>query len=164
MVGQIVHLDILIPNHSVGILIGKAGQTIRDLQIQTGAKVQVTKDDDVDPSVPFRTVSIIGDPIKVEMARQAIDALVCGFPGIPDGDLVEEDIRIPLDLVGLLIGKSGQTIKTLQVQCQTKIQIARFENTESGTRRVILTGTKENIQKAKIEIAKLLEVRLLRFF
>ncbi|CAL5379742.1 unnamed protein product [Camellia sinensis] len=47
-----------IPNGRVGVIIGKAGETIKYLQLQSGAKIQVTRDMDADPNSRTRMVEL----------------------------------------------------------------------------------------------------------
>ncbi|KAI3700537.1 hypothetical protein L2E82_45168 [Cichorium intybus] len=49
-----------IPNGRVGVIIGKAGETIKYLQLQSGAKIQVTRDTDADPHSVTRQVELSG--------------------------------------------------------------------------------------------------------
>ncbi|KAL8480231.1 hypothetical protein ACS0TY_026960 [Phlomoides rotata] len=51
-----------IPNGRVGVIIGKGGETIKYLQLQSGAKIQVTRDMDADPNSSTRAVELMGTP------------------------------------------------------------------------------------------------------
>ena len=44
---EIVSEDVPIPNQHAGVVIGKGGNTIKDLQQRTGCKVQVSQKDEV---------------------------------------------------------------------------------------------------------------------
>ena len=44
---EIVSEDVPIPNQHAGVIIGKGGNTIKDLQQRTGCKVQVSQKDEV---------------------------------------------------------------------------------------------------------------------
>lgn len=61
-----------IPNMRVGVIIGKGGETIKYLQLQSGAKIQVTRDMDADPNAPTRTVDLTGTPDQISKAEQLI--------------------------------------------------------------------------------------------
>lgn len=69
----------------VGVIIGKSGETIKYLQLQSGAKIQVTRDAEVDPSSQTRTVELMGTTEQVNKAEQLINDVlkeVLGFwPG-----------------------------------------------------------------------------------
>lgn len=60
----------------VGVLIGKGGDTIRYLQYNSGAKIQITRDADADPSSVTRPVEIIGTLSSIEKAEKLITAVI----------------------------------------------------------------------------------------
>lgn len=62
-----------IPNGRVGVIIGKGGETIKYLQLQSGAKIQVTRDMDADPNSPNRGVELTGTPDQIAKAEQLIN-------------------------------------------------------------------------------------------
>lgn len=61
-----------IPNGRVGVIIGKAGETIKYLQLQSGAKIQVTRDMDADPHSLTREVELTGSAESIAKAEQLI--------------------------------------------------------------------------------------------
>lgn len=60
----------------VGVLIGKAGDTIRYLQYNSGAKIQITRDADADPYSATRSVEIIGSLDSINKAEKLISAVI----------------------------------------------------------------------------------------
>lgn len=60
----------------VGVLIGKAGDTIRYLQYNSGAKIQIMRDADADPSNLTRPVEIIGTSENIKKAEELINAVI----------------------------------------------------------------------------------------
>ena len=62
-----------IPNGRVGVIIGKGGETIKYLQLQSGAKIQVTRDMDADPNSLTRLVELMGTPDQIAKAEQLIN-------------------------------------------------------------------------------------------
>lgn len=56
----------------VGVIIGKGGETIKYLQLQSGAKIQVTRDMDADPSSMTRLVELTGTSEQITKAEQLI--------------------------------------------------------------------------------------------
>ncbi|AQK98903.1 KH domain-containing protein [Zea mays] len=61
-----------IPNGRVGVIIGKAGETIRYIQLQSGAKIQVTRDHEAEPGALTRQVELSGKPEQLSKAEQLI--------------------------------------------------------------------------------------------
>lgn len=71
--GEPVITEVLpVPNDKVGLIIGKRGTTIRDLQMRSGAKIQVTKDDTCVQSDGSRPVTITGIRSNVDEAKTLI--------------------------------------------------------------------------------------------
>ncbi|PKA56436.1 hypothetical protein AXF42_Ash014939 [Apostasia shenzhenica] len=62
-----------IPNGRVGVIIGKSGETIKYLQVQSGARIQVTRDMDADPNSLTRPVELSGTPEQISKAEQLIN-------------------------------------------------------------------------------------------
>lgn len=69
-----------IPNGRVGVIIGKGGETIKYLQLQSGAKIQVTRDMDADLNSPTRMVELMGTPEQIAKAEQLINDVLAGVP------------------------------------------------------------------------------------
>jgi len=65
-----------IPNGRVGVIIGKGGETIKYLQLQSGAKIQVTRDMDSDPNSATRTVELMGTPEAIATAEKLINEVL----------------------------------------------------------------------------------------
>lgn len=66
----------------VGVLIGKAGDTIRYLQYNSGAKIQITRDAEADPHATTRPVELIGSLDSIEKAEKLINAVIAEVDGI----------------------------------------------------------------------------------
>lgn len=60
----------------VGVLIGKAGDTIRFLQYNSGARIQIVRDSDADPSAPTRPVELIGTLESINKAEKLIKDVI----------------------------------------------------------------------------------------
>eukprot|EP00178_Gracilaria_changii_P009142 TRINITY_DN26_c0_g1_i1.p2 TRINITY_DN26_c0_g1~~TRINITY_DN26_c0_g1_i1.p2 ORF type:complete len:794 (-),score=144.09 TRINITY_DN26_c0_g1_i1:8379-10760(-) len=71
--GQPVFIETLaVPNEKVGLIIGKKGITIRELQMKSGAGIQVAKDDNSVRSDGSRPITITGLRTQVEDAKAMI--------------------------------------------------------------------------------------------
>lgn len=66
---SVVHLQ-------VGVLIGKAGDTIRSLQDNSGAKIQIVRDADADPRSISRPVELIGTLENITKAEKLIKDVI----------------------------------------------------------------------------------------
>jgi hypothetical protein len=56
----------------VGLIIGKGGETIKYLQQQSGARIQVARDADSDPRLSTRQVEIMGSAEQISHAEQLV--------------------------------------------------------------------------------------------
>jgi len=147
-------------------LIGKGGETIRELRNRSGADIKI----DHLPSDPQGTVAIIGDVPKTEaLIREALAAkgLVPGLPGQqpplpgPPGGMQPEDdplndVTIPHEFVGPLIGPGGASIKEIRAQCGNACFISILPPVQTnGPQLVRIVGDRR--EEAKRIILKKLE-------
>ncbi len=58
------------------MIIGKGGETIKYLQLQSGAKIQITKDAEADPYSVSRDVELTGTSEQVSRAEQLIKDVI----------------------------------------------------------------------------------------
>jgi polyribonucleotide nucleotidyltransferase len=72
----------------VGVIIGKGGDTIKYLQVQSGAKIQVTRDMDADPNSPTRSVEIQGTPEQIAKAEQLISEVLAQVYFLPSPQFI----------------------------------------------------------------------------
>ncbi|KAH6783853.1 KH domain-containing protein [Perilla frutescens var. hirtella] len=152
-----------IPNGRVGVIIGKGGETIKYLQLQSGAKIQVTRDLDADPGSTTRGVELMGTPDQIAKAEQLINDVLseadAGGSGIVSRRLTGQPsgadqfvLQIPNNKVGLVIGKGGETIKNMQARSGARIQVIPLHlppGDMSKERTVQIDGTSEQIEAAK---------------
>ncbi len=75
-----ISIELNIPNAKVGVIIGKGGQTIRELQQKSGARIVISKKMDTTKEDNPRMVTITGPPRFVETAHALIQAKIRGDP------------------------------------------------------------------------------------
>ena len=68
-------------------------------------------------------------------------------------------IPVPNDIVGLIIGKSGETIRQLQQESGAKIQVAKKEVAATNCRNVFVEGPDDKYRKAKEMIDDIIRVQ-----
>ncbi|CAI5465232.1 unnamed protein product, partial [Closterium sp. Yama58-4] len=165
-----------VPNTRVGLIIGKGGETIKYLQAQSGAKIQVTRDMEADPRAPTRPVELTGTPEQIASAEQLIKQVLeesaaaraagggggggggGSYPGAQGGG-EPVTIKIPNNKVGLMIGRGGETIKSLQARSGARIQVQSDREVEPGCteRNVMLMGSKAQTDMAQDLIKEVLD-------
>ncbi|EOA26728.1 hypothetical protein CARUB_v10022814mg [Capsella rubella] len=154
-----------IPNMRVGVIIGKGGETIKFLQLQSGAKIQVTRDMDADPNAPTRTVDLTGTPDQISKAEELINDVLqeaeaggsagSGGGGRRMGGQAGADqfvMKIPNNKVGLIIGKGGETIKSMQAKTGARIQVIPLHlppGDPTPERTLQIDGIPDQIEHAK---------------
>ncbi|TNV86104.1 hypothetical protein FGO68_gene7761 [Halteria grandinella] len=159
-----------VPHDCVGLIIGKGGETIRNLQIQSGAKIQVAKKEI--QGTKMRNVFIEGTFERFELAKKLIDEIVHEARRLnktqnPNVQVsINQEVNpfpgphvpfpIPNSLTGLIIGKSGDTIKQIHNRCGAYVFIPKYSDPNSGERILELSGSEEQIERARKEIQKVL--------
>ncbi|RLN47786.1 hypothetical protein BBJ28_00003884 [Nothophytophthora sp. Chile5] len=167
-------VDMKVPRDLVGYIIGRGGETIRDLQMKSGAHIQIVREEEGAPPSPDRFVNISGSPDTLELAQRLIQNLIderaqnqssggfrerddrdrmARYGGInPDGsDTVE--LLVPNERVGLIIGRGGCTIKAIQQRTGSSVTIPQTPDPEhQDMRRITIRGTVEAKEAAKFEI------------
>uniref|UniRef100_A0A6M2DRD4 Putative k-similarity type rna binding protein n=1 Tax=Xenopsylla cheopis TaxID=163159 RepID=A0A6M2DRD4_XENCH len=173
-------VEIMIPGPKVGLIIGKGGETIKQLQEKSGAKMIVIQEGpNPEQEKPLR---ITGDIQKVEYAKQLVYDLIAekemqafnrggrmggnGGPGRPD-DMGQEfpnlgggewiEVFVPKIAVGVVIGKGGDMIKKIQMDTGCRLQFQQNKHEGPGDRLCYLQGKPQQVQAAKDMIEDLID-------
>ncbi|XP_050215435.1 uncharacterized protein LOC126666646 isoform X2 [Mercurialis annua] len=163
---QTTSRKIEVPNDKVGVLIGKGGDTIKYLQYNSGAKIQITRDMDAEPHSTTRPVELIGTLSSIKTAEKLITAVIAeadaggspslvarGLPRAPTTEVGDQiEMQVPNDKVGLIIGRGGDTIKALQAKSGARIQLIPQhlpDGDGSKERTVRVTGNRKQIEIAR---------------
>ncbi|XP_036185237.1 far upstream element-binding protein 3 isoform X6 [Myotis myotis] len=123
--------EILIPASKVGLVIGKGGETIKQLQERTGVKMVMIQDGPL-PTGADKPLRITGDPFKVQQAREMVLEIIrekdqADFRGVR-GDFASRmgggsiEVSVPRFAVGIVIGRNGEMIKKIQNDAGVRIQ------------------------------------------
>ncbi|KAI9595459.1 hypothetical protein BDF19DRAFT_442003 [Syncephalis fuscata] len=160
---------ILVPNERVGLLIGRGGETIREIQRRGNVRVNVTPDSQTANGQAERPVQIIGDAQGVQTARSLIQeiiegtsSLIAGNTAAPfavqptpsvivqgPGGTVTETIEVTHDSIGGIIGRGGETVKYLQQLSGARIQVEPNANGSNPMRKVHISGTQDAVARAR---------------
>ncbi|CAI7868734.1 unnamed protein product [Closterium sp. NIES-53] len=70
--GSSESVSIQIPNGRVGLIIGRGGETIKNLQNRSGARIQIQSDREVQPGSMERTVMLMGTKQQTDVAQELI--------------------------------------------------------------------------------------------
>lgn len=147
-----VPVRILVPSESVGAIIGKGGQTIRQLTQQTRAKVDVYRGDPMAPTTALqeKVITIRGQPENcINACREIlkvmkIDAESKGKPSDTPLKVLAHN-----DYIGRIIGKQGNIINTIKKETETSVTVSSINDMSMNVERVItVKGDLENMIKA----------------
>jgi len=142
------------PQNVVGRVIGRGGETIRDLQLRSGCSIQINQNF---PEGMPRQITISGAPNALEVAKQMTQQVMqgglagmmsSGIPGMLAGfeaaGQITQVLDCPQTVVGRVIGRNGETIKDLQLRSGCRIQID--QNYPDGQpRKITVSGTQEQL-------------------
>jgi rRNA processing protein Krr1/Pno1 len=168
----------MVPDRTVGLIIGRGGETIRDLQERSGCHINIVGES---KSVNgLRPVNLIGTREAATRAKDAIMEIVDsdsrgeatgsragggrppmggrddaqsrpaagGHYGGGGGDKITESVYVPSDAVGMIIGKGGETIREMQNGTGCKINVQQGQPGETE-REITLIGSRDSIAQAK---------------
>lgn len=119
-------IKLLVSNNVAGYIIGRAGQTISELQSESNTRIKLSQSGDYYPGTQDRVCLVQGNPLAVKVAmRLLVERLRTlqeyqhaptwqqqGDPP-PSYDFVVR-LLVPLSCCGMIIGKSGSNIKFLE--------------------------------------------------
>ncbi|XP_063539006.1 RNA-binding protein Pasilla isoform X4 [Cydia strobilella] len=159
------HFKVLVPSMVAGAIIGKGGETIAQLQKDTGARVKMSKSHDFYPGTTERacliTGSVEGIMVVLEFIMEKIKEkpeLVKPFPEGVDTKMPQDrdkqvKILVPNSTAGMIIGKGGNYIKQIKEQSGSYVQISQKAKELSLQERCItVVGEKDNNKKACVMI------------
>ncbi|XP_022817506.1 RNA-binding protein Nova-2 isoform X4 [Spodoptera litura] len=159
------HFKVLVPSMVAGAIIGKGGETIAQLQKDTGARVKMSKSHDFYPGTTERacliTGSVEGIMVVLDFIMDKIKEkpeLVKPFPEGLDTKMPQDrdkqvKILVPNSTAGMIIGKGGNYIKQIKEQSGSYVQISQKAKELSLQERCItVVGEKENNKKACVMI------------
>ncbi|KAF2089816.1 hypothetical protein K490DRAFT_71557 [Saccharata proteae CBS 121410] len=162
-------VQIMVPDRTVGLIIGRQGETIRDLQERSGCHVNIVGEN---KSINgLRPVNLIGSREAASKAKELILEIVesdtrpsgpqpkefgrgggGGGGGAtfepPGGNKINDSITVPSEAVGMIIGKGGETIKEMQNTTGCKINVSQASGADIE-REIGLVGTRQAIEDAK---------------
>ncbi|KAI5923805.1 hypothetical protein F4810DRAFT_193900 [Camillea tinctor] len=163
-------MQIMVPDRTVGLIIGRGGETIRDLQERSGCHINIVGES---KSVNgLRPVNLIGPQSAAAQAKELILEIVDSDsrnvnnnndgnkprPQKSDhnrdsvhagGEKINDSIYVPSEAVGMIIGKGGETIREMQNTTGCKINVSQSSGPGEVEREIGLVGSRDAINRAK---------------
>ncbi|XP_010067198.1 protein BTR1 isoform X5 [Eucalyptus grandis] len=148
------YIRFLVSNAAAGSVIGKGGSTITDFQSQSGARIQLSRNQEFFPGTTDRIIMISGLIDDVLKAVELILSKLLSEINLEEGNDVDPRTKVrlivPNSFCGGIIGKGGATIKSFIEESQAGIKISPQDNNYYGLndRLVTVTGTLEEQMRA----------------
>jgi far upstream element-binding protein len=134
----------------IGKVIGKGGESIRDLMARSGARMDVEQN--VPPGLP-RTLTYRGNRKAVDFAKMLVRMLTVegvSESDLPLGEASREILVIPAQSVGKIIGRSGDMVREIQTRSGARVQVEHSAPAAAADRKhVTITGLEQAVAKAK---------------
>ncbi|XP_008334659.1 far upstream element-binding protein 3-like isoform X4 [Cynoglossus semilaevis] len=148
---RVITEDYKVPDRMVGFIIGRGGEQITRIQLESGCKIQIASDSG---GLMERPCSLTGTPESIEQAKRLLIQIVdrCrngpGFHG--DGEAAVQEMLIPASKVGLVIGRGGDTIKQLQERAGVKMMMIQDGPMPTGADKPLrISGDPYKVQAAR---------------
>ncbi|XP_030638607.1 RNA-binding protein Nova-1 [Chanos chanos] len=158
-------LKVLIPSYAAGSIIGKGGQTIVQLQKETGATIKLSKSKDFYPGTTERVCLIQGTVEALNGVHNFIAEKVREMPQssqktepvsilqpqttVNPDRVKQAKLIVPNSTAGLIIGKGGATVKAVMEQSGAWVQLSQKpEGINLQERVVTVSGEPEQNRKA----------------
>ncbi|RWS27624.1 vigilin-like protein [Leptotrombidium deliense] len=141
-----INKELLASNYSVEVpitkenhryIIGKDGATIKKIREETGTKIDLPAEGSASD-----VIIITGKKENVEVAKGKLLDIQSSFV-----NTTKIDIIIPAKFHNSIIGAGGRVIKQIRDECGG-VQI-KFPSEDTKSDKVTITGSKENVMKAK---------------
>lgn len=150
-------LQVMVPDRTVGLIIGRGGETIRDLQERSGCHINIVGENK--SLNGYRPVNLIGSAASQRHAKDLVFEIVeSDQKGISIKELhsrrddpynkINDAIHVPGEAVGMIIGKGGETIREMQDRTGCKINVSPASGRDIE-REIGLIGTRNAIDAAK---------------
>ncbi|XP_022214579.2 insulin-like growth factor 2 mRNA-binding protein 1 isoform X6 [Drosophila obscura] len=146
-------LRILVQSEMVGAIIGRQGSTIRTITQQSRARVDVHRKENVGSLE--KSITIYGNPENCTNAcKRILEVMQQEALSTNKGEICLK-ILAHNNLIGRIIGKSGNTIKRIMQDTDTKITVSSINDINSFNLERIITvkGLIENMSRAENQIS-----------
>uniref|UniRef100_A0A672HRY8 K Homology domain-containing protein n=1 Tax=Salarias fasciatus TaxID=181472 RepID=A0A672HRY8_SALFA len=142
------------------VVIGRGGEQISRLQQESGCKIQIAPDSG---GMPERSVTLTGPPESIQTAKRLLTEIVEKGRPAPafhhnDGPgMTVQEIMVPATKAGLVIGKGGETIKSLQERAGVKMVMIQDGPQNTGADKPLrISGEPFKVQQAKEMVMELI--------
>ena len=136
----------MVPAGKIGLIIGRGGETIKDIQDRSGARIFVSLDAKVDPETGEKPINLSGDPEAIRTAKTLINEILFGVSPSGAGGLGGRPtlvIQIPDTSIGAVMGKKAENLKAIIAATGCRIFVDTKNVIGTSMREVQFSGTPE---------------------
>uniref|UniRef100_A0A8C5BF94 Far upstream element (FUSE) binding protein 1 n=1 Tax=Gadus morhua TaxID=8049 RepID=A0A8C5BF94_GADMO len=148
------------PMPNLNIVIGRGGEQISRMQQESGCKIQIAPDSG---GMPDRSVTLTGSPDAIQAAKRLLTEIVekgrptPAFHHNEGPGMSVQEIMVPASKAGLVIGKGGETIKSLQERAGVKMVMIQEGPQNTGADKPLrISGEAFKVQQAKELVMELI--------
>ncbi|CAL8366140.1 unnamed protein product [Boreogadus saida] len=152
--------DFKVPGGMVGFIIGRGGEQISRIKQESGCKIQIAPDSG---GMPDRSVTLTGSPDAIQGAKRLLTEIVekgrptPAFHHNEGPGMSVQEIMVPASKAGLVIGKGGETIKSLQERAGVKMVMIQEGPQNTGADKPLrISGEAFKVQQAKELVMELI--------
>lgn len=160
-------IKVLCPYYSAGAVIGKGGEAIKSIKEETGANIQVSKNNVRFPNSDERVISISGEMEAMQKVIAFVQEKIRTDkipPHVKNINTSQNDARkatckivVPDTSVGKIIGKGGANVNKLKDQYGVRIGTMKKEDAIEGLRERIVTIEGEDSQSVDDCVAEMVK-------
>jgi len=160
-------IKVLCPYYSAGAVIGKGGEAIKQIKEETGANIQVSKNNVRFPNTDERVISISGELESMHKVIAFVQEKIRTDkvpPHVKNINTSQNDARkatckivVPDTSVGKIIGKAGANVNRLKDQFNVKIGTMKKEEAIEGLRERIITIESEDTKNVDDCVAEMVK-------
>ena len=160
-------IKVLCPYYSAGAIIGKGGEAIKEIKNETGANIQVSKNDVRFPNTEERVISISGDLESMQKVVAFVQEKIRTDkvpPHVTNINTSQNDARkatcklvVPNASVGKIIGKGGANINKLKEQFNVKIETMKKDEAIDGLHERVVSVESDNVDNVDACIAEMVK-------
>ncbi|BES92110.1 Tudor domain [Nesidiocoris tenuis] len=139
---NLVEREVRVPHSIVPLLIGRGGANLKEMQETTNTKIFFR---DGENHLHYSTCRVTG---KAENVYEAINSIMEVINS--QADFKETEMFVPKAACGRIIGRCGDTIKSISEASTAKIRVSRDNPNSAGNSKTSITirGTEDAIKKA----------------
>ncbi|XP_035705621.1 RNA-binding protein Nova-2 isoform X2 [Folsomia candida] len=165
---EAVYLKFMVPQATAGSVIGKGGQNISDLQKEYNVHIRMSKANDTFPGTDNRVAIMSGKVANVLTSTMVIFKRMTSpsdlFPKNPRPKTVSDkelSLIVPQATAGLIIGKGGSRVKSIQEDSNCHINLTQ-KNEQLPTNERVVTIQNNDANPDNIETALKLILEIIK--